>query len=107
MSDKTHWEGIYAHKPANEVSWYRPHLDVSLDLIREIGLKRDARIIDVGGGASTLVDDLIDLRCKLTPRLWTTDFRVVPTVLSQDAPVSTIASFVVEQGRAGAQLLSS
>ena len=61
MSDKKHWESIYAHKAANEVSWYRPHLDVSLDLIRETGLKRDARIIDVGGGASTLVDDLIDL----------------------------------------------
>ena len=47
------------------------------------------------------------VRCKLTPELWTTDFRIVPTVLSPDAPVSTLASFVVEQGRAGAQLNSS
>jgi 2-polyprenyl-3-methyl-5-hydroxy-6-metoxy-1,4-benzoquinol methylase len=61
MSYKAHWEAIYADKPANEVSWYRLHLDVSLDLIRETGLNRNARIIDVGGGASTLVDDLIDL----------------------------------------------
>jgi hypothetical protein len=61
MSDKTHWEGIYIKKPATEVSWYRPHLDVSLDLIRQAGLNRDAHIIDVGGGASTLVDDLLGL----------------------------------------------
>jgi 2-polyprenyl-3-methyl-5-hydroxy-6-metoxy-1,4-benzoquinol methylase len=61
MSDKTHWEKIYEQKLATEVSWYRPHLDVSLDLIREIGVQKNARIIDVGGGASTLVDDLLDL----------------------------------------------
>ena len=61
MSDKKHWEGIYEHKSSKEVSWYRPHLDVSLDLIHETGLNRDARLIDVGGGASTLVDDLLDL----------------------------------------------
>lgn len=61
MSDKKHWEGIYERKDSKEVSWYRAHLDVSLDLIRETGLSLDARIIDVGGGASTLVDDLLDL----------------------------------------------
>lgn len=61
MSDKKHWEGIYEHKSSKEVSWYRPHLNVSLDLIHETGLNRDARLIDVGGGASTLVDDLLDL----------------------------------------------
>jgi alkaline phosphatase D len=44
------------------------------------------------------------VRCTLTPDLWRADYRVVPSVLVQDAPVSTIASFVVEQGRAGAQL---
>ena len=42
------------------------------------------------------------VRCTLTPRLWRSDYRVVPTVLQQDVPVSTIASFVVERGRAGA-----
>jgi alkaline phosphatase D len=41
-------------------------------------------------------------RCTLTPDLWRIDYRVVPTVQVQDAPVSTLASFVVEQGRAGA-----
>lgn len=61
MSDKPHWERIYAQKSEKEVSWYRPHLDISLDLIQESGLNKDAAIVDVGGGASTLVDDLLDL----------------------------------------------
>ena len=60
MSDKTHWEGIYTKKSHREVSWFRPHLDVSLSLIRETGLNKSAAIIDIGGGASTLVDDLLD-----------------------------------------------
>ena len=60
MSDKQHRERIYIQKSEKEVSWYRPHLDVSLDLIRESGLDKDAAIIDVGGGASTLVDDLLN-----------------------------------------------
>jgi alkaline phosphatase D len=41
--------------------------------------------------------------CTLTPQHWQSDYRVVPTVLVEDAPVSTLASFVVEQGRAGAE----
>jgi alkaline phosphatase D len=44
------------------------------------------------------------VRCTLTPTLWTSDYRVVPSVLVQDAPISTLASFVVQQGRAGALL---
>lgn len=43
------------------------------------------------------------VRCTLTPTLWQSDYRVVPTVLVQDAPISTLASFVVEHGRAGAE----
>ena len=55
---KSHWEKIYRTKQPNEVSWYRPHLDVSLRLIEEAAPDRDAQIIDVGGGESTLADDL-------------------------------------------------
>jgi 2-polyprenyl-3-methyl-5-hydroxy-6-metoxy-1,4-benzoquinol methylase len=58
MNDKSHWETVYGAKRANEVSWYRAHLEVSLRLIEEAAPNRDARIIDVGGGESTLVDDL-------------------------------------------------
>src|SRR5438309_8015175 len=59
MDPKSHWEKVYRTKQPNEVSWYRPHLDVSLRLIEEATPNRDAQIIDVGGGESTLVDDLL------------------------------------------------
>jgi SAM-dependent methyltransferase len=60
MSTKQHWEQVYQAKPATGVSWYAPHLDRSLQLIERAAGGRDARIIDVGGGASTLVDDLVE-----------------------------------------------
>ncbi|MBX5460457.1 MAG: alkaline phosphatase D family protein [Steroidobacteraceae bacterium] len=43
------------------------------------------------------------VRCTLSARQWQVDYRVVPSVLVEDAPISTLASFVVEQGRAGAE----
>ena len=60
MSKQRHWEDVFAKKNAQQVSWYRPHLDRSLEFIDRSGLSPDAAIIDVGGGASTLVDDLLD-----------------------------------------------
>jgi 2-polyprenyl-3-methyl-5-hydroxy-6-metoxy-1,4-benzoquinol methylase len=59
VDSKSHWEKVYRTKRPNEVSWYRPHLDVSLQLIEDASPNRDAQIIDVGGGESTLVDDLL------------------------------------------------
>jgi SAM-dependent methyltransferase len=59
MADPSHWQRVYQQKAADEVSWYRPHLDRSLAFIRGCGLAPTARIVDVGGGASTLVDDLL------------------------------------------------
>ena len=59
MDPKAYWEKVYQTKRPNEVSWYRPHLEVSLQLIEEGAPNRDAQIIDVGGGESTLVDDLL------------------------------------------------
>jgi len=56
---KSHREKVYRTKEPDEVSWYRPHLDVSLQLIEEASPNRDAQIIDVGGRESTLVDDLL------------------------------------------------
>jgi SAM-dependent methyltransferase len=56
---KQHWEDVYTTKPADRVSWFQEHPRVSLDLIRRTGVGPDAPILDVGGGASTLVDDLI------------------------------------------------
>lgn len=59
MNTQTHWESVYSSKAPDAVSWYRPHLDVSLDLIEWCAPERSASIIDVGAGESTLVDDLI------------------------------------------------
>ncbi|WP_372524168.1 class I SAM-dependent methyltransferase [Sulfuricaulis sp.] len=59
MSDKSHWEKIYTNKRPAEVSWHQTHLEKSRELIRATGVGHDAKIIDVGGGASTLVDDLL------------------------------------------------
>lgn len=59
MNVKTHWENIYTNKAPDAVSWYRPHLDLSLALIERASGSRSCSIIDVGGGESTLVDDLL------------------------------------------------
>jgi SAM-dependent methyltransferase len=60
MSDAQHWDHIYETKPADRVSWYRPHLERSLAFVEAARLALSAGIIDVGGGASTFVDDLLD-----------------------------------------------
>jgi 2-polyprenyl-3-methyl-5-hydroxy-6-metoxy-1,4-benzoquinol methylase len=59
MNIETHWNNIYREKAPDAVSWYRPHLETSLALIENAAPARDASIIDVGGGESTLVDDLL------------------------------------------------
>ena len=59
MDPKTHWEKIYSTKAATHVSWYSPHLETSLALIHRAAGANSASIIDVGGGESTLVDDLL------------------------------------------------
>jgi SAM-dependent methyltransferase len=59
MNAQTHWESIYSSKAPDAVSWYRPHLELSLDLIERCANDRAASIIDVGAGESTLVDDLV------------------------------------------------
>ncbi|HEX7111496.1 MAG TPA: class I SAM-dependent methyltransferase [Mizugakiibacter sp.] len=56
---EAHWQKVYTEKSADAVSWYRPHLDVSLRLLERAGMDAHSRLIDVGGGASTLVDDLL------------------------------------------------
>ncbi len=57
---KDHWERIYSDKQSTEVSWYQQHPERSFDLIKATGIDMAARIIDIGGGASTLVDFLLD-----------------------------------------------
>jgi 2-polyprenyl-3-methyl-5-hydroxy-6-metoxy-1,4-benzoquinol methylase len=59
MDPKMHWEKVYNTKAPSEVSWYQPHLETSLALISRAAGANSASIIDVGGGESTLVDDLL------------------------------------------------
>jgi SAM-dependent methyltransferase len=59
MSVEAHWEAVFNSKAPDAVSWYRPHLEVSLELIARCAPGRSASIIDVGAGESTLVDDLL------------------------------------------------
>jgi ubiquinone/menaquinone biosynthesis C-methylase UbiE len=60
MNKKTHWETVYETKSDRQVSWYREHLENSLRLILDTKVGKDATIIDVGGGSSTLADDLLN-----------------------------------------------
>jgi 2-polyprenyl-3-methyl-5-hydroxy-6-metoxy-1,4-benzoquinol methylase len=60
MDRASHWERVYRTLKPDAVSWYRPHLETSLRLIEEAAPQHDAAIIDVGGGESTLADDLLD-----------------------------------------------
>jgi SAM-dependent methyltransferase len=59
MDIKRHWEKVYTTKTPDQVSWYSPHLEISLSLIDGAVGGDSASIIDVGGGESTLVDDLL------------------------------------------------
>lgn len=58
---KKHWENIYHTKATNEVSWYQPNPATSLDFIHQFNIPKNAKIIDIGGGDSYLVDHLLDL----------------------------------------------
>lgn len=61
MDRKIHWEDVYDKKNVDEVSWYQAHPELSLHMIKFAKLSLDDPIIDVGGGASKLVDHLIEL----------------------------------------------
>ncbi|CAD7811074.1 hypothetical protein CHRY9390_02296 [Chryseobacterium aquaeductus] len=58
---KKHWENIYQTKSLNEVSWYQPKPETSLDFVEKFNLPKTAKIIDVGGGDSFFVDYLLEL----------------------------------------------
>ncbi|MBT8399121.1 MAG: class I SAM-dependent methyltransferase [Rhodothermia bacterium] len=59
MSTSSHWKRAYLDNPETRVSWYQRSPDKSLEMIRSLDLSKHARIIDVGAGASRLVDHLL------------------------------------------------
>ena len=56
---QSHWNRVYSTKDADAVSWYQPEATVSLNLISRLATGADSHILDVGAGASNLVDGLI------------------------------------------------
>jgi SAM-dependent methyltransferase len=58
---EAHWDTVYGTKAPDAVSWYREHLELSLELIQKCSPSRNSAVIDVGGGESTLADDLLRL----------------------------------------------
>jgi 2-polyprenyl-3-methyl-5-hydroxy-6-metoxy-1,4-benzoquinol methylase len=58
---KKHWETIYQTKELKDVSWFQPNPETSLDFFKQFNVSLNAKIIDVGGGDSFLVDHLLEL----------------------------------------------
>ena len=61
ISKKEHWENVFATKAETEVSWYQKKPETSLQLIKACKVAKEAKIIDIGGGDSYLIDNLIEL----------------------------------------------
>ena len=61
MSDRqAHWENVYSTRQPHEVGWYQAYPEIPLHLIASTGVEKSSAIIDVGGGASNLVDALLE-----------------------------------------------
>jgi hypothetical protein len=61
MSKKEHWENVFATKQEKEVSWYQQNPETSLDFFKDNAISKDAKIIDIGGGDSYLIDSLLEM----------------------------------------------
>lgn len=59
LDRKSHWNRVYSEKQETEVSWFQEMPEPSLDLLRMVGARRESAILDIGGGASRLVDALV------------------------------------------------
>ena len=60
MNTKQHWDTVYENKTPDQVSWTQEKPDVSLELIKDANISKDAKVIDIGGGDSKLVDFLLE-----------------------------------------------
>lgn len=82
MTAKDHWDHVYAGRPADALSWHQRHAQRSLALITASGIAPDAPIIDVGGGASSLVADLL---AQGHSNLWVLDLSARALAVARDA----------------------
>jgi 2-polyprenyl-3-methyl-5-hydroxy-6-metoxy-1,4-benzoquinol methylase len=60
LARQSHWQNVYRTKGEHDVSWFQEIPAMSLDLVRATGVPAGASVIDIGGGASRLVDSLLD-----------------------------------------------
>jgi 2-polyprenyl-3-methyl-5-hydroxy-6-metoxy-1,4-benzoquinol methylase len=60
LQKKEHWENIYSTKTENEVSWFQQYPKTSMEFVGLFSLKKDSKIIDIGGGDSHFVDALLE-----------------------------------------------
>jgi SAM-dependent methyltransferase len=97
------WEDVYRNKEEAETSWHEARPQVSLDLIAETGARTDAAIVDVGGGASRLVDCLLDqgFRRITVLDLSETALAKARARLPKDAPVEWVVGDVLHWQPAG------
>jgi ubiquinone/menaquinone biosynthesis C-methylase UbiE len=61
---KEHWENIYRTKDLKDVSWFQPTPETSLHFFKQFNVSTTAKVIDIGGGDSFLVDHLLNLGYK-------------------------------------------
>jgi len=61
MERKEHWENVFSTKQEKEVSWYQEIPETSLYFVTKLNIPKDAKIIDIGGGDSYLIDNLLEL----------------------------------------------
>ena len=61
LDKRAHWENVFATKQETEVSWYQQKPETSINFFTENNISKDAKIIDIGGGDSYLVDYLLEL----------------------------------------------
>ena len=96
---KEHWEKVFESKAENEVSWFQPYPQTSIEFIELFGLPLDANIIDVGGGDSRFVDALLDKGYK---NIWLLDIsanaieRAKKRLGARAASVHFVVSDIVE-----------
>ncbi|WP_449274496.1 hypothetical protein [Lacinutrix neustonica] len=64
MNRKEHWENVFKTKSLDEVSWYEVVPETSLSFFKESNISKSSKIIDIGGGDSFLVDNLLKLGYK-------------------------------------------
>jgi cyclopropane fatty-acyl-phospholipid synthase-like methyltransferase len=93
LNDKTHWETVYTKYDHTELGWFEENPKPSLDLIELCELSSDAMILNVGAGATTLVDKLIDLNYSniLATDISENALSVLNSRVSSNQNVKTIA----------------